>query len=98
MTVDLPAMDATTRRAIARARTVEVMRMIQDNIAKDERVNVTRAAEEVGISAKTFYRWLKTPPEKIDMIQVAMLADYLHDFYGHQNFAALWRDVESRIS
>jgi hypothetical protein len=73
------------------------MRMIRENIANDDRVNVTRAAEEAGMSSKTFYRWLKTPPQKLDIIQVATLADYLHNTYGHQNFAALWRDVESRI-
>lgn len=90
-------MGTAGRRDLARARAIELMRMIRENIANDDRVNVTRAAEEAGMSPKTFYRWLKTPPQKLDIIQVATLADYLHSSYGHQNFAALWRDVESRI-
>lgn len=97
MTLESTTMETASRREIARARTVEVMRMIQENIANDERVNVTRAAEETGVAVSTFYRWLKTPPKKLDVIQVAALADYLHDSYGHQNFAKLWRDAETRI-
>lgn len=90
-------MGTNTRRQVARARTEEVMRRIQQNIAEDDRVNVARAAEEAGIAVSTFYRWLKTPPQKIDVIQVATLADYLHDTYGHENFAKLWRDAEAGI-
>ena len=97
MTLESTFMGTATRREVARARTVEIMRMIQENIALDDRVNVTLAAAEAGVAPSTFYRWLRKPPNKIDMVQVATLADYLHAAYGHQNFAALWRDVESRI-
>ena len=97
MNVESTLMGTATRREVARALTVDVMRMLQENIANDQDVNVTRAAEEVGVARSTFYRWLKTPPAKIDVIQVASLADYLHEAYGHPNFAALWRDAEARI-
>lgn len=98
MALESTSMETTSRRGLARARTVEVMRMLQENIANDDQVNVMQAAEEAGIAGSTFYRWLKTPPKKIDVIQVATLADYLHEAYGHPNFAALWRDVEARIN
>jgi len=97
MTLESVAVGTSARREIARARTVEVMRRIQENIAKDDRVNVSQAAEEAGMAPSTFYRWLKKPPQKVDVIQVATLADYLHDAYGHESFAKLWRDVESAI-
>lgn len=97
MHVESGLVDASSRREIARARTVEVMRIIQENIAGDDRVSITSAAEAVGVAPSSFYRWLKTPPQKIDIVQVATLADYLHDVYGHENFAKLWRDVEASI-
>ena len=82
---------------LSRERAVEVMRIIRKNIDEDPTVNVSQAAREAGLARSTFYRWLATPPQKIDVVQLATLADFLHDSYGHPDFAAIWRDVVSRI-
>ncbi|MDR7189735.1 hypothetical protein J2Y46_002561 [Microbacterium sp. BE35] len=90
-------MGDTDRREIARARTVEVLRILRANIKNDPQVNVTRAAAEAGVAPSTFYRWLSSPPQSIDMVQVVAVSDFLHDEYGHADFATIWRDVAARI-
>lgn len=60
-------------------------------------VNKTRAAEAAGVAASSFYRWLANPPEKIDVAGLAALADWLHDEYGHADFAALWRETRAEV-
>lgn len=70
------------------------MHKIRDNIESNSTtVNKTRAAEAAGVSPSSFYRWLASPPEKIDVAGLAALADWLHDEYGHADFAALWRET-----
>lgn len=97
MTLRLTLMGETTRRELARKRTVHVLKVIRENIGNDPTVNVTSAAEAAGVAPSSFYRWLATPPQKIDVTQVAAVADYLHDEYGHSDFASLWRDAQSLI-
>lgn len=81
--------DATSRdRAWERA--VAVMNAISKAIENDD-VNITEAARAAGVAPSTFYRWLRTPPNKIDVAAIAGLADWLHETYGHEDFATLWR-------
>lgn len=99
VTVESMPMGTATRREVARARTAELMRMIRDTINNDPRINLTRAAKEAGMASSTLYRWVNedAQPEKVDVTQITALADYLHDAYGHKNFAALWLEVQARI-
>lgn len=97
MTLRLTDMGTSDRRDIARARALEVMRLVSDSIKADPKVNKTLAAESVGMAPSTFYRWLSDKPAKVDVIQLSALVDFLHDEYGYADFAALWRDVAARI-
>lgn len=94
----LSAMDAEERRALARKRTVEVMRLIREEIDSNPDINRIEAARAAGIPKSTFYRWLSAPPEKIDTASIAAVADWLHDAHGFRDFAALWRHVSRSIS
>jgi hypothetical protein len=74
------------------------MRVIEGIIKDDPDITVVAAAAAADIPQSSLYRWLKTPPKKIDGASVAALADWLHAAYGYQDFAALWREVSARIS
>lgn len=86
-------MGETTRRDLARARAVEVMRLIYENVLGADGLNVAEAAAAGGVPVSTFYRWLKTPPKKIDLTAIAAVADYLHDAHGYEDFGQMWRRV-----
>jgi len=83
-----------TRRDHARRQALAVLNKIRDNIETNATtVNKTQAAEAAGVAPSTFYRWLASAPSKIDVTAIAALADWLHDEYGHADFAALWRET-----
>jgi hypothetical protein len=83
-----------TRRDNARRQALAVLNKIRDNIETNATtVNKTQAAEAAGVAPSSFYRWLANPPAKIDVTAIAALADWLHDEYGHSDFAALWREA-----
>jgi hypothetical protein len=73
-----------------------MLAVIDKIIAADERLTVTTAANAVGIAPSTLYRWLNVNPMKADIIQIAALADYLHEL-GYEDFATLWRRIEADI-
>lgn len=83
-------MEQGTPRSVAHDRVIDVLHGIKENIDDDPRVTVTDVASAVGLSTKTFYRWLQNPPDRIDVTQVAAAADWLSERFGHANFAALW--------
>lgn len=74
------------------------MNMIRDNVKADPDVNISEAAEAAGVAVSTFYRWLATPPQKIDTAAVAAVADYLHEARGHEDFVTLWRRAQAAIN
>ena len=90
-------MEQGTPRSVAHERALFVLESIESNIAADPRVSITAVASAVGMAPATLYRWLKKPPDRIDVIQTAAVADWLHDHYGHANFATLWLRASSRI-
>ena len=73
------------------------MSRIRENIDADPEVNITEAAEAAGVAASTFYRWLKTPPQRLETGAVAAVADYLHEARGHEDFVTLWRRASLRV-
>jgi hypothetical protein len=90
-------MGETTRRDLAHERAVAVMQGIYADVRKTEGLNLADAAEAAGVAPKSFYRWLKTPPKKIDLTAVVAVADYLHDVHGYANFIRRWEDVTGSI-
>lgn len=85
------------RRELARRRADAVMARIALNIENDPQVNRTLAAGAAGVAPSSFYRWLSTPPKKLDVAAVSAVADFLHDEYGHPDFATIWRNVAAQI-
>lgn len=85
------------RRERARRTAITVMSTIRENIDDDPTVNRSQVAEQAGMAVSTFYRWLANPPKKIDTIQLSAVADYLHDTYGHEDFATLWRRIQKTV-
>lgn len=86
-----------TPRQIAWDRTVFVMNTIRENVDSDEAINRTRVAKASGIAASTFYRWLESPPDKIDAAAIAAVADYLHEHHGYEDFVTRWRRAARTI-
>lgn len=86
-----------TRKDLARRRAVRALQLVREGLQDEVGDDLSVAADAVGVARSTFYRLLAKTPEKIDVIFLASVADWLHDAYGHEDFATMWRRVTREI-
>lgn len=86
-----------TRKDLARRRAVRALELVRENVYTEFKGDLPRAADAVGIPQSTFYRVMKQTPDKIDVIFLSAVADWLHDNAGYEDFATLWRRATREV-
>lgn len=89
-------MGNSQRQDLARRKSIAVLDELRSQIDEDFD-GINEAAAEIGIPQSTFYRLMKHTPDKIDVVFLAQVADWLHENRGREDFAVLWRRVTQGI-
>lgn len=81
------------RRDVARRQAVRALEIVRERIDAEFPNDRRAAAKAIGLPVSTFYRRMEQTPDKIDVIFLATVADWLHDNRGYGDFLDVWRQV-----